>query len=531
MFKALLGRQISELLKVIFIDGKGKGRSKTAVILFAALYAFIFVGIIGGNMFATFYAIYGPMASADALWLYFAAAAGLAILLGTVINAFSAGTALFKGRDNELLLSMPIPERLIVLSRLALLYITGALVAALVCIPAFVVYLIGGSATPAGVVGNIVTYFCVTFVISALSCLIGSLSAGISNRLSSRNKGLVLSAVLVVLTAGYVYVYYRAVSAASAFTEDVPGLAENVKNAFYPAYFIGRAVEGEIVPLLVCAGVSILAAFAAVAAVSKSFFSTATGKHAEKKMRYDPQSVNQKGVFPALIGKEFAKLASSPMYLLNGASGAVILIIGGVALLIEGEGIMNAVIGVFGTREAAAVILTGAACFCIGTVDIASISVSIEGKSMWIIRSLPVKSETVLASKIAAHFIISAASGVLFWICATAVSKPGVTVAALDLVFIIAFSLLIAEADLIIDLKRPNTSWINEMVLVKQSMNVGLALLTGFLLTAAFVGSFMAIGAASPAIFLAAACAVAIAAAYALYRVISKKGAALFEAI
>ena len=114
MLKILLRKQFSEIFRNYFYDAKrNKKRSKGAVIAYIALFVLIMAVVLGG-MFALFsFAICGEMVAAGMDWLFFVVMGMLAILLGTFGSVFNTYSTLYLAKDNDLLLSLPIPLSLI----------------------------------------------------------------------------------------------------------------------------------------------------------------------------------------------------------------------------------------------------------------------------------------------------------------------------------------------------------------------------------------------------------------------------------
>lgn len=73
-------------------------------------------------------------AALDMGWMYFALMGLIAILLGTFGSVFNTFSGLYLAKDNDLLLSMPIPVSVIVASRLISVYIMGLMYSAVVII-------------------------------------------------------------------------------------------------------------------------------------------------------------------------------------------------------------------------------------------------------------------------------------------------------------------------------------------------------------------------------------------------------------
>ena len=138
MLSVLLKKQLTEIFRNYFYNPKtNKARSKAAVAAYIVLFAVLMVVILGG-MFTVL--------SAGLDWLYFALMALLATLLGAFGSVFNTYSGLYLAKDNDLLLSMPIPVNTLMASRLLGVYLMGLMYSGVVMLPAVIVYWV---ATPA----------------------------------------------------------------------------------------------------------------------------------------------------------------------------------------------------------------------------------------------------------------------------------------------------------------------------------------------------------------------------------------------
>ena len=108
MLKALFKKQMLEMNAWLFQDKKtGKRRSKGGIVGYALLYLFVF-----GVLFFMFYNVASmlcePLMRAGMGWLYLSIMGLMAVLLGVFGSVFSTYQSLYRAKDNELLLSLPI---------------------------------------------------------------------------------------------------------------------------------------------------------------------------------------------------------------------------------------------------------------------------------------------------------------------------------------------------------------------------------------------------------------------------------------
>ena len=119
MMKTLIKVKLLGLIKG-YIQNKKTKQSKSRTILMALL--FVYVGIVSLAMFYGFFStIVEPMRQMNLDWLYFAIVAILAFMMSFVGSVFVCEHELYEAKDNELLLSLPLTNQTILLSRLCVI--------------------------------------------------------------------------------------------------------------------------------------------------------------------------------------------------------------------------------------------------------------------------------------------------------------------------------------------------------------------------------------------------------------------------
>ena len=173
MTKALLKKQLLEVFSWLYRDRKtGKNRSKGGIALYAVLYLLLF-GTLAGMFFSAAMMLCAPLAQAGLTWLYFALMGLISVALGAFGSVFNTYSSLYLAKDNDLLLSMPIPTRSILLARLSGVYAMGLLYELLVMLPTLLVYYIAGSPSPLSVVLSLLLPLLLSVVVLTLSCALG----------------------------------------------------------------------------------------------------------------------------------------------------------------------------------------------------------------------------------------------------------------------------------------------------------------------------------------------------------------------
>lgn len=535
MFRALLKKQFSEVGALYFRSGKkGKTRSKGAVIglviLFIVLFASLGVAFFGmGELFA------GAMLPSGMDWLYFAMMGMIALFIGVIGDVFTAYTALYQAKDNDLLLSMPIPPAQILFSRMISVYVMGLLFEAVAWIPAMLVYWIEGTVSVASVVFPLLMTFVLAFFVLILTCVLGWLVALVASRV--RNKT-VISVFFSLLLIGIYYVCYfrmnELLTEAAAHTEEI---GRAISTYLYPFYQLGLAGTGDVPAFFIFTGI-IAAVFALVYWVlSVSFTKIVTANRGDKKAVYhEEKEIKAKSPASALFGRELRHFLSSPAYILNCGLGLLILVIGLVAAIVKRNDLTALAdmlneslpqIGAVIPVAAVAVVMLVLSMCCFSAP-----SVSLEGKTIWIVHTLPIPARDVLKAKENLHLALSAVPavsatvvfGLIFGV------EPGTL--ALMAVTAIMFVRFEALLGLMGNLRHVNLDWTNETVPIKQSVSVLISMFGGWAIgIATVVGFYFLQPWLTADWYLLIVIALLTGAAYFLNQWVYQKGTVIFDSL
>lgn len=244
MLKTLLKKQMAEIFRNYFYDPKkNKMRSRGATIAYIALYALLMVGLLGGMFALLAVGICAPMAAAGVGWLYYLVMGLIAVLLGAFGSVFSTYSSLYLSKDNDLLLSMPIPVRYVMASRLLGVYLLGLMYSGVATVPAVIVYWIVAPVTAGTVVGGVLTVLLVSVIVMVLSCLLGWVVARISLKL--KNKSFITVILSLLFLAAYYFVYYKAQGLITLLAENAAVYGAKIRGSAYLLYLFGSVGAGD----------------------------------------------------------------------------------------------------------------------------------------------------------------------------------------------------------------------------------------------------------------------------------------------
>lgn len=496
----------------------------------AMLFGILYLYLIGVFLFA-FYAMFTSMAgvfhSMGLAWFYFAMFAMLSFAMMFVFSVFTAKAQLFEARDNELLLSMPIAPSTILASRMISLLLLNLGFELIVALPAAAAWCMSCPVTLMGAVAFIAECLCLPFFSLAISALFGWLLAVVTARV--RRKSLVSTAMSMAFLAAYFYVYSRINTILSTLVTQAAHIADSVSAAL-PLYWLGTAVaDGDAINLFLGA-VCLLLPFALVyVLLSKTFIKTATTRRGFAKRRYVERSAREASPFAALVRREWMRLLASSTYIMNSAMGALMSVIMALALIIKG-GDLLAMLSVL-PGDYVVPIMTATLCMISSMTTISSCSVSLEGKNLWIVKSMTVASARVLKAKLALHLLVSAPGTFLVQIVFCMLCRP----TGLGMVWMLLipqlFGIALALIGLWANLRHPKLDWQSEAQAVKQGISVAIAMFSGWglVLLPVLAGIFLAKSAVGINIVAAVFGLVLAALSAALYRWCMGRGAEIFS--
>lgn len=531
MIKVLLKKQLGEIFKAYFFDmKKNKARSKVSTALYFLLFAVLML-IIMTSVFGSLAYVLSPIITLGFGWLYFAMISLISVLFGVFGSVFSTYQGLYLSKDNDLLLSMPVPVRAILVSRLLGVYLMGLLYSAVVIIPAIIVYCFTVTVNLQNIIGSIIFTALISLFVLALSCIFGYAVARISLKL--KNKSFITVIIALLFFAGYYFVYFKANAFLSALVNNITVYGARIKKSAYPVYIIGRACEGEIIPLIAVSAIVIAVLSLTLYVISKSFIKIATSTNVVARVKYKQKRSKAHSLTKALILRELKRFTSSPNYMLNCGLGAVFLMAAGVFVIVKAPDLRNIIYTVLLDFEQLLCLGAGVAVYLIISMnDIATPSVSLEGKTLWQIRSLPVKTNQVLKAKILFQICFNAVPAVFGIVCFIIALLPDVITSVLMIMLVLSYVVLHAFFSLYCGLHKVNLNWTNEIVPIKQGINVLFAIFGSFIISIAAGGLYFAIGIfVGVKIYMLLLSVANSLFSLLIYSWINKKGTRIFEAL
>lgn len=482
MLKTLMKLRLRGLKDAMFNRRHGKQATGKGMIVLLVLLAVYCVAAFLGMFGLVFASIRAPFSALGMGWVYYAMAGILVTMLCFVGSVFFTQSIIFEAKDNEMLLSMPISPAMILGSRMAVLLLINYAYATVILLPCGVVIGSLEGVTLAGAVRFVLASLLVPLLPSALSCAAGWLIAMATSRM--RNKNLITILLSLLLMGAYFAFCFNAQNYIAYLMQNGAAIGTAIQRTLPPFYAMGLALEnGDALQLLHLAAWCILPFALVYALLSRSYIGIVTSRRGARGARYRQGRMRAGGVRQAVMRKELHHVLDSANYLLNGCVGAILSLALAAVTLIKGDSLLSTItlsyapgVDMTGYMMPAACALE---CFMLSMCLISAPSVSLEGKNLWLVQSIPVCAGDILMGKAYAHMAICLPASVISSLLYMAALPMGILEAIALLMLPAALVCLMALLGVAINLRFPRFDYINDTAVIKSSMSTLFSMLSG----------------------------------------------------
>ena len=460
-----------------------KNKTKTILMVVAILYALVALLGTFGYMFFDFGKILKEMNQVHLL-LNFAAIYGLGFTMFTVL--LRASGYLFYYKDYEILAPLPIHSRKLFISKLMVLLMMIYFVNFLITIPMMFSYFYWNGFNILGLLIYLIGFLMLPLI---PFMLVSMMSLGISLLTSKMRYSKIINMVLMIgLLVGFLFLSFSMNNTTVNPLTGQIDLFTDITTYYLPFKWFNQAVDQvSMLHLGYLIGSHILLFGIYVFFIEKlASFTNKRGIRSQIKYKQKTLKYQEKPVVQSLVEKEFKKFFNSTLYALNSGIGMVLLIIMSVASLFfkaDIESILSQEIGFAVQSEMMILIVFG---FTIGMTYTPAISLSLEGKQLWILKSLPIKPATIMFSKILFNLILIVPIAYVSLIMIGIALSINLISILILLLLILIFAILVSCIDAVINLYLPKFDYNNETEVIKQSAAAFLGIFGTFALLITF---------------------------------------------
>ena len=416
----------------------------------------------------------------------------LGVSLFTLIEGvYKTSSLLFNCNDDQLLLSLPIKRRTILFVRIFKFYVFEMLFNSLFIVPFMISYIFWAEKLTW-------TYFLVSVIMLimlpvipvVLSCFIGFIITSFTNNF--KHKNFVQTIVSFIFVFGVMYLSFNLDKYVNYLSKHASSINNLIAKIYYPAGVYGKLITNfNCWDLLIFIGINILILILAIYLMSKFYFKfNSQSKKVSTNLKNKDTNlvIKRHNSLIALIKKEIKTFFSIPVLIIN--SGFALLLFIAIVIMasikfdallsiIKGAGIVITKDYIMSNISVFIFILISLTAYM---TSITNSLISLEGKSINILKSLPINSKTILMSKIIACLLIT--TPVL--LIGNIVLFIKFNIPIIEGVFLLFLSILVPLVShfigLIINLKYPKLDASNSTEVVKQSTSSLLSVFLGILL-------------------------------------------------
>lgn len=419
----------------------------------------------------------------------------LSISIMTFIEGiYKSGPLVFNCKDDQLLLSLPIKRSTVLFVRIFKFYLFELSFNSLFLLPIMVSYISWDS--------NLSwTYFLTSFIMLlllpiipiVLSCILGFITSSLSSKFKYKNAAQIIISMGVLV--GVLALSFNMDGILEYIIKNSSNINELVTKIYYPAGIYAKLVNDfNIVDLLIFVMVHVGVFAISIVILSKFYFKINTRlksvSSTSKRVSIDSLTIKSKSVTRSLVKKEMSTFFKTPVFIINAGFSLVLFLIAVIVIALKHDTIMPLLIAQLSALDLKEeiimnnipIIILILISFASYMTSITNSIISLEGRNITILKSLPIKTKTILMGKILACLKITTPVLFIGDIILFIVLKISVIDSLLLLILSILIPLVSHFIGLIVNLKYPNLNWENSAEVVKQSTSSFISVMLGMAL-------------------------------------------------
>ncbi len=416
---------------------------------------------------------------------------GMLCIMTLFSSVSLANGTIFAFKDYDQIMSLPVKPQEVAASRLMLGYIFTAMFDLMIMLPCGAVY--AYLVRPAASIYPIflLTMLAAPVVPMMIGCAVGVVIARLMASIKGGKYFQMLFTTAIALGFMSLGMNMEGLVANGAFGRFGVLLGELI-NRIYPLAGLYTMAVAEL-NWIAAAG------FVALAVAVMWVMSLIVGKYMSRintalatnrtRGKFRMRALNTSSPLAALYKKELRRYVSSVIYLFNTAFGIVLALAGIGVLAFKGADVLNLLmleLRIFGVDLSIVTYGIGyIGAFMVAAGCTTCCSISLEGKNLWLIQSLPVSGGDVLLSKMLVNLTVSVPTVLIVGIGAGLTLSLGVVEVLTVIAMGLAYALAIASIGLLVNLKSHNFDWTTDAVVVKQSAATGISMGIGMVLAIA----------------------------------------------
>lgn len=513
---------------------KSKNSKKNKGLVFIVSFCFMFAIWSYANMLLEGLAPLHLQYIALSLFMF------LISLLTIIQGIYKSGSLLFNCKDDQLLLSLPIKRSTVVFVRIFKFYVFELIFDTLFMIPLVIAYLRwADSFNYLFFISSILMLLFMPIIPIIISCIIGVISSSITSRFKHKNLASIIISIIFLL--GVFYYSYSLDNILENIFKHANSINEIITKIYYPSGVYANLVTNfNIKDLLLYIIINIVITVAFIFILNKIYFkinSRLKKVITSNKTNIGSLKIKTKSVIKSLISKEVKTFFNIPVFIINAGFGLVLYIIAVLYFCIKFDSMIPILtdkntfnISLKLINSNLSIIIFGLLSATAYMTSITNSLISLEGRNINILKSLPISTKTILLSKVLSGLALTTP----VFVIGNIILFIRFNISFIDMILLLSLSILIPLVShfigLIINLKFPKLDFDNPTEVVKQSMSSFLAVMIGMVL---FVVSIVLIskiiGKYNASVILFVSCIIFLCIDFGLYMYLTKVSVKEFD--
>ena len=318
-----------------------------------------------------------------------------------------------------------------------------------------------------------------------ISCLIGIFITYIASRFKGKNY--VETLITLIFLLGVIFFSYNSENLVLNIAKNATNINDFVTKLYYPAgAYIDLVTNFNLVKLLEFIFIHLGIFSITILFIGKVYFGINSNVKSIKISKTTKEYKIKVSVpLKALIKKEFSRFINSTVFVTNAGFGLVLFVLGCMLISVKFESVAETIIKSYTNITIdyiinyMPVLMLVFICFTSFMTSITSSMISLEGKSINILKSLPLNSFQIVKAKILTSVLIMVPCIMLGNIIVFIRFNFDLLSIILLLIASILFPLISETIGIIINLKYPRMDAKNDTEIVKQSMSSALSVFIG----------------------------------------------------
>lgn len=430
--------------------------------------AIIFLAVLSLYISGVYSFMFGEMLSQVGLLDFlFPIISIIGFAMTIMMTVTAASGFIFSNRDSDLMLALPVSAFSVMLSKILSLYLECLVFCALFVLPSGAAYIFYGGAWGVGFIIRLVIAAVFLPVLATLFCVILAwLLSWITAR--AKNKSLIGTVITFIFLGVVFYFSFQLNNLSAALLANKDQFITALNSWLLPFGLMRTGIISSWLNIALFCAIC-LAPFLLVVWLFSTRYKKILSGLASHTVRndYKIKEVKATGAFSALFKKETRRYFGTTIYFTNTAVGAIIMLGASIYACIAHDK-ASSLIANMGIESILPIALAIFG-FFISMTNTTCVSISLEGKTLWILKESPIPAETIFKSKIAVNLLVTVPVIVIsMTILSVSYSIDALTAVAMTVVML-AFTTGNAIFGLLINLHYPKMDCDNDTIVVKQS--------------------------------------------------------------